>query len=119
MAEVEASLVGLSLLADIPNYRHPMPTKILEYMASGAVVVSTPLPLATEVIGADGVVLPGFTDSCLDQAVAEIVDVANNDSRRLKLTQAAFTRVSQQYNWHVAGDHFVDAIETAAAQASK
>ena len=35
MAEVERSMVGLSLLADIPNYRHSMPTKILEYMEIG------------------------------------------------------------------------------------
>jgi glycosyltransferase involved in cell wall biosynthesis len=111
MAEVEQSMIGLSLLADIPNYRHSMPTKILEYMASGATVVSTPLPLAVEVLGADGIVLSGFDESCLPQAVSEIVDLVNNPERRQRLTAAGFERVHTQYNWHVAGSEFVRVLE--------
>jgi glycosyltransferase involved in cell wall biosynthesis len=113
MAEVEQSMIGLSLLADIPNYRHSMPTKILEYMASGATVVSTPLPLAIEVLGNDGIVLESFDDSCLPQAVAEIVDLINNADRRRQLTEAGFARVHSEYNWHVAGREFVAVLEAA------
>ena len=114
MAEVERSLIGLSLLADIPNYRHSMPTKILEYMASGAVVVSTPLPLAVEVMHSDGVVLSTFDASCVAQAVSEIVALADDAARRESLTRAAFSRVQTEYNWHVAGREFVRVLETAA-----
>ena len=111
MAEVEQSMVGLSLLADIPNYRHSMPTKILEYMASGAVVVSTPLPLAVEVLGEDGVLLKSFGTDSLDQATQAIVDLVNNESARQALTRDAFERVSRDYNWHRAGADFVQFLE--------
>ncbi|HLS01530.1 MAG TPA: glycosyltransferase, partial [Beutenbergiaceae bacterium] len=36
---LDGALVGLSLLHDMPNYRHSMPTKILEYMAHGVPVI--------------------------------------------------------------------------------
>lgn len=113
MAEVERSMVGLSLLADIPNYRHSMPTKILEYMASGTAVVSTPLPLAVEVLGADGVVLSAFDNSCISEAVAAIVDLAENPARREQLTRAGFERVRSEYNWSTAGQDFVNVLEAA------
>lgn len=114
MAEVEQSMVGLSLLADIPNYRHSMPTKILEYMASGAVVVSTPLPLAVDVIGADGVVLSGFDSSCVASAAENIVSLVNDDLKRHELTQRAFTRVKTDYNWNIAGVAFASFVRDIA-----
>ena len=114
MAEVEQSMVGLSLLADIPNYRHSMPTKILEYMASGAVVVSTPLPLAVDVIGSDGVVLTGFDSSCVESAAENIVALVNDDARRHDLTQRAFMRVKTDYNWNVAGVSFAVFVQGIA-----
>ena len=113
MAEVEQSMIGLSLLSDIPNYRHSMPTKILEYMASGATVVSTPLPLAVEVLENDGIVLDSFDETCLPQAVAEIVDLINNPERRQTLTEAGFKRVQAEYNWNVAGREFVNVLEAS------
>lgn len=114
MTEVEHSMVGLSLLADIPNYRHSMPTKILEYMASGTAVVSTPLPLAVDVLQQDGVVLSSFDNSCIPHAVREIVDLANNPARRDQLTRAGFERVQRHYNWNIAGREFVRVLEAAS-----
>jgi glycosyltransferase involved in cell wall biosynthesis len=38
------AVVGLSPLRDLPNYRHSLPTKILEYLALGVPVVATDLP---------------------------------------------------------------------------
>ena len=49
---VEGALAGLSLLQDEPNFRHSMPTKVAEYMARGVPVVTTPLPLAVELVEA-------------------------------------------------------------------
>lgn len=40
----EGAMAGLALLHDEPNYRHSMPTKVVEYMARGVPVVSTPNP---------------------------------------------------------------------------
>ena len=43
---LDGALAGLSLLHDEPNFRHSMPTKVVEYMARGVPVVTTPLPAA-------------------------------------------------------------------------
>ena len=45
---LDGALAGLSLLHDEPNFRHSMPTKVVEYMARGVPVVTTPLPAAAE-----------------------------------------------------------------------
>jgi glycosyltransferase involved in cell wall biosynthesis len=118
MREVEESMVGLALLHDLPNYRHSMPTKILEYMASGAAVVATPLPLSRQVIGDDGVVLDGFTDIARAAADA-VIRLCDDDARRTRLTHAAFECVSAHYNWNLAQASFVDAIKHGTPQATR
>ncbi|MBV9380495.1 MAG: glycosyltransferase family 4 protein [Streptosporangiaceae bacterium] len=50
MRLVDGALAGLSLLRDEPNFRSSMPTKVVEYMARGVPVISTPLPLAAELV---------------------------------------------------------------------
>jgi glycosyltransferase involved in cell wall biosynthesis len=60
---VEGSIAGLSLLQDEANFRHSMPTKVAEYMARAVPVITTPLPLAVELVQAAdcGIVVP-FND---------------------------------------------------------
>ena len=60
---VEGSIAGLSLLQDEENFRHSMPTKVAEYMSRGVPVVTTPLPLAVDLVEAAdaGFVVP-FND---------------------------------------------------------
>src|SRR5262249_39524186 len=41
MPMLDGALAGLSLLHDEPNFRHSMPTKVVEYMARGVPVVTT------------------------------------------------------------------------------
>ena len=48
MPMLDGALAGLSLLHDEPNFRHSLPTKVVEYMARGVPVVTTPLPAAAE-----------------------------------------------------------------------
>ena len=50
MSLVDGALAGLSLLQDEPNFRHSLPTKVVEYMARGVPVVSTPLPNAVDLV---------------------------------------------------------------------
>jgi len=50
MLIVHGALAGLSLLQDDPNFRHSMPTKVAEYMARGVPVITTPLPLAVDLV---------------------------------------------------------------------
>ena len=60
---VEGALAGLSLLQDEANFRHSMPTKVAEYMARGVPVVTTPLPLAVDLVeAADGGFVVPFND---------------------------------------------------------
>jgi Glycosyl transferases group 1 len=46
---------GLCLLRDLPNYRVSLPTKIVEYCALGVPVITTPLPLAADLIRSENV----------------------------------------------------------------
>ena len=48
---VGRSAVGVSPLHDVPNYRHSLPTKTLEYLAMGVPTVATDLPGTRDVIG--------------------------------------------------------------------
>jgi glycosyltransferase involved in cell wall biosynthesis len=111
MAEVQQSLVGLSMLQDQPNYQHSMPTKILEYMASGVLVVTTPLPLAAEIAENFGIVLDSYTSLDYNKLAADInaaisaVDFENRIS-------SAHLKVLTEYNWNVAGREFVKYLET-------
>lgn len=52
MARAAGASAGLSLLHDLPNYRHSLPTKVVEYLALGIPVVATDLPGTREGIGA-------------------------------------------------------------------
>src|SRR5690625_7757271 len=47
---LNGALAGLSFLQDLPNYRHSMPTKGLEYMDNSLPDINTPLPLHAKII---------------------------------------------------------------------
>lgn len=112
LSVVRESLAGLSLLADEPNYRHSMPTKVLEYMAQGTLVISTPLPLAVDVLGGEGVIVP--FDATGEQIAAEVVALRDDVHRRSVLRTAAHERVARSYNWDVAQAGFVEALAAVA-----
>lgn len=115
LAEVEASMVGLALLHDLPNYRHSMPTKILEYMAAGTAVVATPLPLSQQVLADCGVLLPDFAGdaAAVARLVAAIVGLCDDPQAREQLTAAAFARVQAEYDWNAHQHAFVRVVEGA------
>lgn len=52
LALLPGALAGLSLLHDEANYRHSRPTKVVEYMAYGIPVITTPTPLAAALVTA-------------------------------------------------------------------
>src|SRR5699024_5851310 len=60
---VGGALAGICLLQDTPNYRSSLPTKVVEYMAHGLPVVTTPNPAAVSLVadrpeGECGTVVP-------------------------------------------------------------
>ncbi|MDP2623255.1 MAG: glycosyltransferase [Actinomycetota bacterium] len=75
MERVAAAAVGICPLRDLPNYRHSLPTKVLEYLALGLPVVATDLPGTRRVIGdldAVWLVPPGDT-MAMARALTEAV----------------------------------------------
>ena len=71
MLITDGALAGLSLLQDDPNLRHSMPTKVAEYMARGVPVVTTPLPLAANLVERSqcGFIVPFHDATAASEAV--------------------------------------------------
>jgi glycosyltransferase involved in cell wall biosynthesis len=71
MQAVGTASVAISPLRDIPNYRHSIPTKIVEYLAIGIPVAASDLPATRALVdGLEAVVLVPPGDA---QALAEAI----------------------------------------------
>lgn len=111
---VQGATAGLSLLRDEPNYRHSRPTKIMEYLAQGVPVISTPLPLARQMLeDSGGGVLVPFDDP---QAAAHAAQsLAADDDRRAAMAASGRRWVAEHADWNVDGPTFVAVLEQWAA----
>jgi glycosyltransferase involved in cell wall biosynthesis len=111
---VEGALAGLSLLRDEANFRHSMPTKVAEYMARGVPVVTTPLPLAVELVAAAdaGFVVP-FNDP--RAARDAILKLDADPDLRVKMGLRAHEYALQNLAWAPHAAAFVAQLETWAA----
>jgi glycosyltransferase involved in cell wall biosynthesis len=114
---VEGSLAGLSLLQDEENFRHSMPTKVAEYMARGVPVVTTPLPLAVELVEAADC---GFTVPFNDPAAARdaILKLDADPDLRIKMGLRAHEYALRNLAWPPHAAAFVAQLETWAAVTS-
>lgn len=112
---LDGALAGLSLLQDRPNYRHSMPTKIVEYMAHGVPVVTTPLPLARELVEAAGcgVVVP-FDDA--PAAAAALLDLHRDRDRARRLADNGRRHAAAHYDWRSLRDEFVATVDRLARE---
>lgn len=116
LAMLEGASAGLALLHDVPNYRQSMPTKVFEYLSRAVPVVTTPLPLAAEVVqGAEaGRVVP-FGDA---GAAADAVRSLVADSAQLRATGVrGWQDVRRNHAWNVDGPAFVAVLEQWVAAA--
>jgi glycosyltransferase involved in cell wall biosynthesis len=111
----EGSLAGLSLLHDEANFVHSMPTKVVEYMARGVPVVTTPLPLAVELVeNADcGFVVP-FGDATA--ARDAILRLDADPELRVKMGLRGHDAAQRTLGWPAAARDFVAQLEAWAAQ---
>jgi len=111
----EGALAGLSLLQDEANFHHSMPTKVIEYMAHGVPPISTPLPLAVELVeAADGGFVIPFNDP---QAAAEAVLKLDADpDLRVKIGLRAHEYALRNLGWPPHAAAFVAQLETWAGQ---
>ncbi|MBB5788440.1 glycosyltransferase [Jiangella mangrovi] len=112
------ALAGLSLLHEQPNYAHSRPTKIVEYMAHGLPVVSTPNPASAELIMRHrcGTVVP-FGD--VDAAEAAVRELQANPAERRRMTEAGRAAVIAHYSWDADADLFVHSLEKLAHATSR
>ena len=113
---VEGSLAGLSLLQDEENFRHSMPTKVAEYMARGVPVVSTPLPLAVELVeAADGGFVVPFNDP--GAASDAILQLDADPDLRVKMGLRAHEYALRHLSWPPHAAAFVAQLEAWAGAA--
>jgi len=113
MPMVDGALAGLSLLQDEPNFRHSMPTKVVEYMARGVPVITTPLPAAAELASKYecGFVVPfGDTRAAADA----VLTLAGDASLRAKMGSRGHDAARESLGWPAAAQTFVAQLEAWA-----
>lgn len=114
LAELDGALAGLSLLHDHPNYRHSLPTKVLEYQAAGLPVVTTPLPEAERIVRAasSGVVVP-FGDP---QAVRDaVLELRHDPAAAARMGDAGRRAAAGEWSWDAIAGDFVAYVERVAS----
>ncbi|MGD0560326.1 MAG: glycosyltransferase [Streptosporangiaceae bacterium] len=107
---VDGALAGLSLLRDEANFRHSMPTKVVEYMAHGVPVITTPLPLAVSLVeSADcGFVVP-FEDA--EAARDAVLRLASDPDLRAKMGTRGHEAAERTHDWPEYARTFVAQLE--------
>ncbi len=117
MRLLDGSLAGLALLRDMPNFRPSTPTKVIEYMAHGVPVISTPLPLAKALVEQHGCgILVPFDDPV---ATADaILRLRDHPEERAELGSRGHEAARAHYHWPNAAQGFLDALEGWAAEAA-
>ena len=110
---LDGALAGLSLLHDEPNFRHSMPTKVVEYMARGVPVVTTPLPAAAELARGHecGFVVP-FGDPAA--AADAVLELDRDFSLRAKMGRRGHEAAYSSLGWPSDAREFVAQLESWA-----
>ena len=113
LKSIEGATVGLSLLRDLPNYRHSLPTKVLEYLAHGVPVITTPLPEAQSIVeeSGGGIVVP-FDDP---YAVADAIARMASGSFRHECAENGRQVIRDKYNWAGDATRMMTFLEQVAA----
>ena len=114
LQRLEGATAGLSLLHDEENYRHSMPTKILEYLSRGVPAVVTPLPLARDVIkNSGGGIVVGFGDVASIEAAVRHLNA--DDSARQAMADSGRSWIRAHADWNIDGPAFVAILESWAS----
>jgi glycosyltransferase involved in cell wall biosynthesis len=110
---VEGALAGLSLLHDMPNYRHSLPTKVIEYMAHGAPVITTPTPPAVDLVVPNdcGLVVPYGDHAATAAAVRKLRD---DKELRQGMARRGYQTARARFHWPDHAKLFVARLEELA-----
>jgi glycosyltransferase involved in cell wall biosynthesis len=113
MLATDGALAGLSMLRDEANFRHSMPTKVVEYMARGVPVITTPLPAAAALVRQHecGFVVP-FGDP---KAAADAVLRLDADpALRVDMGTRGHAAARESLGWPTDAKEFVAQLEAWA-----
>jgi glycosyltransferase involved in cell wall biosynthesis len=111
------ALAGLSLLRDLPNYRVSLPTKVVEYLAAGVPVVTTPLPAAAALVReADAGIVVDFGD--VAAAVAAVQRLRDDPQGVAAMGRRGRELVARDWTWDTEREVFLDALTSAAGSAA-
>ncbi|MFC4560592.1 glycosyltransferase family 4 protein [Nocardiopsis mangrovi] len=120
---VSGALAGISLLHDTPNYRHSMPTKVIEYMAHGLPVITSPTPVAARLVngrpeGDSGLVVP-YNDAAA--AADAVLRLRSDPPLRNRLATTGHAIARSEFHWPTQAVQFVQQLEewVQAAQGSQ
>lgn len=109
LGRLEGALAGLSLLHDEPNYAHSRPTKVMEYMAYGLPVVTTPNAASVELVEHHGcgIVVP-FGD--MDAAAAAVRRLRDDAGERRRMGSAGRRAARETMDWRRDGARFAEQL---------
>jgi glycosyltransferase involved in cell wall biosynthesis len=110
LARLNGAMAGLSLLHDLPNYRHSRPTKIVEYMSRGVPVVTTPLSVAARIVETHrcGLVVPFGIPGAVVEALETL---ASDTDLRSQLSDRGHRAALEHFDWRRSGPRFVALLE--------
>ncbi|GAB3208849.1 Glycosyltransferase involved in cell wall bisynthesis [Marinactinospora thermotolerans DSM 45154] len=116
---VSGALAGICLLHDTPNYRHSVPTKVIEYMAHGLPVVTSPNPSAEALVtgqpqGECGIVVP-FEDP--SAAAGAVLRLREDAALRERMARTGHQIARARFHWPVQAASFVRRLEEWAGVA--
>jgi glycosyltransferase involved in cell wall biosynthesis len=113
LTRVSGSLAGLCLLRNLPNYRVSLSTKIVEYGALGVPVITTPLPLAADLVSSEnvGIEVPWNAPSAVVDAILKLR--AEPELRRQMGTNGHNVAL-REYDWNRLSADFVRVMEAVA-----
>jgi glycosyltransferase involved in cell wall biosynthesis len=113
LARVSGSLAGLCLLRDLPNYRVSLPTKIVEYCGLGVPVITTPLPLASDLVRSENI---GFEVPWNDSTavVNAILRLRAEPELRYQLGANGHRMALREHDWNRLSADFVRVMEAFA-----
>ncbi|CAM3634272.1 glycosyltransferase family 4 protein [Nocardiopsis rhodophaea] len=110
---VSGAMAGICMLRDAPNYRHSLPTKVVEYMAHGLPVITTPNPVAEDLVsgrpeGDCGMVVP-FGDA--EAAAEAVLRLRSDPALRHRFARTGHEIARTAFHWPVHADVFVRQLE--------
>lgn len=120
MAIVDGALAGLSLLHDEPNYRVSQPTKVVEYLAHGVPVVTTPLHHAAALVRrtGGGVVVPFSAGRADPGVVADaVLELARDRQAGTRMSALGHAYAAEHLDWDRHSRAFVEHLAAVSASA--